>query len=229
MSPAGPQGREAAPRRVRRVRERLLHDGTGVSHADGATRRLEPLAISPAEGEALRGWVVGEGAARTIEIGLGYGISALFVCEGLLESGGPDARHVVVDPYQARLGDCGLQVLEEAGLMPLVEHHAEESQLALPRMLGEGWRFDLAFVDGNHRFDGVFLDLVYLGRLLRRGAVVFLDDYQLPAVARAASFFLRNRAWTLEEVSPADALHQWAVLRTSRTADERPFDFYVEF
>ncbi|HET6694413.1 MAG TPA: class I SAM-dependent methyltransferase [Pedococcus sp.] len=229
MSPAGPQGREAAPRRVRRVRERLLRDGAVVSRADGATRRLEPLAISPAEGEALRGWVVGEGAARTIEIGLGYGISALFVCEGLLESGGPDARHVVVDPYQARLGDCGLQVLEEAGLMPLVEHHAEESQLALPRMLGEGWRFDLAFVDGNHRFDGVFLDLAYLGRLLRRGAVVFLDDYQLPAVARAASFFLRNRAWTLEEVSPADALHQWAVLRTSRTADERPFDFYVEF
>jgi len=48
-------------------------------------------------------------------------------------------------------------------------------------------------------------------------------------VARAASFFLRNRAWTLEEVSPADALHQWAVLRTAIAPDERPFDFYVEF
>ena len=46
--------------------------------------------------------------------------------------------------------------------------------------------------------------------------------------ARAA-FCLRNLAWTLEEVSPADALQPWAVLRTSRTADERPFDFYVEF
>jgi predicted O-methyltransferase YrrM len=229
MSPASPRDREAALRRVRRVRERLLRDGAVVSRADGATRRLEPLAVSPAEGEALRGWVAREGVTRTIEIGLGYGISALFVCEGLLESGGPDARHVVLDPYQARLGNCGLQVLEEAGLMPLVEHHAEESQLALPRLLGEGRRFDLAFVDGNHRFDGVFLDLVYLGRLLRRGAVVFLDDYQLPAVARAASFCLRNLGWTLEEVSPADALHQWAVLRTAIAPDERPFDFYVEF
>jgi predicted O-methyltransferase YrrM len=229
MSPTSRQDREAALRRVRRVRERLLRDGEVVSRADGTTRRLAPLAISPAEGEALRGWVVREGATRTIEIGLGYGISALFVCEGLLGSGGPAVRHVVVDPYQAGLGNCGLQVLEEAGLAALVEHHAEESQLALPRMLGEGRRFDLAFVDGNHRFDGVFLDLVYLGRLLRPGAVLFLDDYQLPAVARAASFFLRNLAWTLEEVSPADALHQWAVLRTSRTADERPFDCYAEF
>jgi predicted O-methyltransferase YrrM len=204
MSPASPRDREAALRRARRVRERLLRDGEVVSRSDGTARRLEPLAV-------------------------GYGVSALFVCEGLLANGGPEARHVVVDPYQPRLGNCGLQVLEEAGLTPLVEHRAEESQLALPRMLGEGRRFDLAFVDGNHRFDGVFLDLVYLGRLLRPGAVVFLDDYQLPAVARAASFFLRNLAWTLEEVSPADALHQWAVLRTARTADERRFDVYVEF
>jgi predicted O-methyltransferase YrrM len=229
MSPASRQDREAALRRVRRVRERLLRDGEVVSRADGTTRRLAPLAVSPAEGEALRGWVLRERATRTIEIGLGYGISALFVCEGLLANGDPAAGHVVIDPYQVRLGNCGLQVLEEAGLAPLVEHRAEESQLALPRMLGEGRRFDLAFVDGNHRFDAVFLDLVYLGRLLRPGAVVFLDDHQLPAVARAASFFLRNLGWTLEEVSPADALHQWAVLRTSPTADERPFDFYVEF
>ena len=205
MSPTSPQDREAALRRLRWVRERLLRDGEVVSRSDGTTRRLEPIAVSPAEGEALRGWVAREGATRTIEIGLGYGISALFAAEALLANGGPAARHVVVDPYQARFGNCGLQVLEQAGLAPLVEHHAEESQLALPRMLDEGRRFDLAFVDGNHRFDGVFLDLVYLGRLLRKGAVVFL------------------------EVSPPDALHQWAVLRTSRTADERPFDFYVEF
>jgi predicted O-methyltransferase YrrM len=211
------------------VIERLLRDGTVVAGSDGTVHRLFPVAIDAAEGEALRDRVVREGATQTIEIGLGYGISALFACEGLLANGGPAARHGVVDPYQARLGNCGLQVLEEAGLAPLVEHHAEQSQLALPRMLGEGRRFDLAFVDGNHRFDGVFLDLVYLGRLLRKGAVVFLDDYQLPAVARAASFCLRNLAWTLEEVSPPDALHRWAVLRTSRTADERPFDFYVEF
>jgi hypothetical protein len=58
---------------------------------------------------------------------------------------------------------------------------------------------------------------------------VLVDDYQLPAVARAVSFFLSNLGWTLEEVSPTDALHQWAVLRTSRAADARPFDYYVEF
>jgi hypothetical protein len=62
-----------------------------------------------------------------------------------------------IDPNQAtRFAGCGLQFLDEAGLTDLVEFHAEESQLVLPRLLGEGRSFGLAFVDGDHRFDGVF-------------------------------------------------------------------------
>ena len=39
--------------------------------------------------------------------------------------------------------------------------------IVLPRLVADGRRFDLALVDGTHRFDGVFLELVYLGRLVR--------------------------------------------------------------
>jgi predicted O-methyltransferase YrrM len=230
VSPANPSDQGTALRQVRQVIERLERDGTVVARSDGTVHHLFPVAVGVAEGEALRGWVSREGATRTIEIGLGYGISALFVCEGLVRNGDAAARHVVVDPYQAtRFGNCGLQVLEEAGVASLVEHHAEESQIALPRFLSEGRRFDLAFVDGNHRFDGVFLDLVYLGRLLRPGAIVLVDDYQLPAIARAASFCSTNLGWTLEDVSPVDELHQWAVLRTPAVPDTRSFDDYVDF
>jgi predicted O-methyltransferase YrrM len=230
VSPTTPPDQGAALQQVRQVLERLGRDGTVVARSDGTLHRLVPVAVAAAEGAALRERVSRERATQTIEIGLGYGISALFVCEGLRRNGNPAARHVVVDPYQAtRFANCGLQVLEEAGVASLVEHHAEESQIALPRFLSEGWRFDLAFVDGNHRFDRIFLDLVYLGRLLHPGAIVLVDDYQLPAIARAASYCLTNLGWTLEETSPADELHQWAVLRTSTVPDTRPFDYYVEF
>jgi predicted O-methyltransferase YrrM len=212
------------------VIERLLRDGTVIARSDGTAHDLFPVAVGAAEGEALGEWVERERATRTIEVGLGYGVSALFLCEALLRNGDPAARHLVVDPYQAtRFANCGQQVLEEAGVASLVEHHVEESQIALPRFLSEGRRFELAFVDGNHRFDRIFLDLVYLGRLLGPGAIVFVDDYQLPAVARAARFCLTNLGWRLEAVSPADELHQWAVLRTSAVPDTRPFDHYVEF
>lgn len=230
MGRASAPDRDAALRQVRRVIERLARDGTAVARSDGQVHRLFPVAASPAEGEALRDWVHREAAVRTIEIGFGYAISALFACEGLLMNADATAGHVVVDPHQStRFADCGLQFLDEAGVTELVDHHAEESQIVLPRFLAEGRSFDLAFVDGNHRFDGVFVDLVYLGRLVRPAGIVFVDDYQLPAVARAASFFLANLNWTLEEVSDTDDLHQWAVLRTSAVSDTRPFDYYVDF
>jgi predicted O-methyltransferase YrrM len=231
VSTTGDLDRSRALRRVRGMIEGLIAEGTVVARSDGTLHELFPVAASAAEGRALREWIVRERATCTIEIGLGYGISALHVCEGLLANAGEAAaHHTVIDPYQAtRFSDCGLQVLEQAGVLGLVEHHAEESQLALPRLLGEARVFDLAFVDGNHRFDGIFVDLVYLGRLVRPGGIIVLDDYQLPAVARAVSFFLKNLSWTLEEISAEDDYHRWAVLRTSVVQDTRPFDFYVEF
>jgi len=48
-------------------------------------------------------------------------------------------------------------------------------------------------------------------------------------LSRAASFFVTNLGWTTEEVSAADDLHQWAVLRTAPVPDTRPFDYYVDF
>jgi len=161
---------------------------------------------------------------------LGYGISALFVCEGLIAEGHDASVHVVIDPHQAtRFANLGLQFLDEAGVADLVEHHPEESQIVLPRLLAASETFDLAFVDGNHRFEWFLVDLFFLGRLVRPGGVVFIDDYQLPAIARATSFFLANRGWKLESVSPADDLHQWAVLRTDVEPDTRPFTHFVDF
>ena len=216
--------------RLRQVIDRLGNESTIVSACDGSIHNVFPVAISLSEGEALRDCVIREGAVHTVEVGLGYAVSTLYICEGLLRSGGPDARHVVIDPHQeVRFGNCGLQALGRAGVTDLVDHYAEESQSVLPRFLGEGRRFDMAFVDGNHRFDWVFVDLFYLGRLLRPGGVVFVDDYQLPAIVRATGFFVSNVGWTVESVSSDDRLHTWAVLRTSEAPDTRPFTYFVDF
>jgi hypothetical protein len=56
------QDPDAAARRVRGVIERLAREGTAVARSDGTRHDLFPVAASAAEGEALRGWVVREGA-----------------------------------------------------------------------------------------------------------------------------------------------------------------------
>jgi predicted O-methyltransferase YrrM len=230
MEVLGRVGGDPSSASVRNVIDRCVRRGECVAQSDGSVHALFPVAVGEAEGESLREWVRREGATRTIETGLGYGIAALFVCEGLLANDAERVGHVAVDPHQStRFANVGLQLLDEAGASELVDVYAEESQLVLPRLLGEGHTFDLAFVDGNHRFDGVFLDLVYLGRLVRPGGIVFVDDLQLRSVARAVSFCMTNLEWKIEEDARAEDLHHWVVLRTPREPSARPFDHYVNF
>jgi predicted O-methyltransferase YrrM len=206
--------------RVRAVRERLLAAGSVVDRA-GRSHDLFPVAIGPAEGVALRDAVRREGARATLEVGLGYGIAALAICEALVANG-PGARHVAIDPYQsvARAGSgvvfagTGLDVLEEAGVRDIVELHEVPSQIVLPQLLAEGRRFDFAFIDGSHRFDAVFLDLVHCIRLVHPGSAVFVDDAQIPPVGKAIAYCERNLGCAVEDDGAEGPDHSWRVLRT---------------
>ena len=219
-----------AAQRVRAVIESLDREGSSLVNTGDAKADFRTVTITTREGEALRKWVLAEKAAHTIEVGLAFGFSALYICEGLLLNGNPDPRHVTLDPWQASgYANRGLEILEEAGVKTFIEFHGEKSQLALPQFLKEGRQFDLAFVDGNHRFDAVFVDLYYLGQLVRKGGIIILDDYDLPGIKKAASFFVNNLEWNIEETSAPDDVHQWVVLRTADGEDTRDFRYFVEF
>ncbi len=221
--------------RVRAVREDLFATGIVIGPR-GEAQELFPVAIGLREGLALRDLVRDEQASKTLETGLGYAIATLFICEALLQNGG-DIRHMAADPYQlkslpmhrTKYAGIGLHILERAGVRDLVEFYDEESQIVLPRLLAQKRRFDVAFLDGNHRFEGVFLDLVYCGRLLNEGGVVFVDDTQLPGVRHAVDFCVANLGWRIEDGGEEGA-HQWLVVRTgSHDAFLRPFADFAPF
>jgi toxin HigB-1 len=71
----------------------------------------------------------------------------------------------------------------------------ERSQIALPRLLADGFAADAAFVDGSHIFHNVFVDLFYLRELVRPGGLVILDDCGYLSVATAARYFEVNTGW----------------------------------
>ena len=221
---------DVALQRVRSVIDHVTREGKVIARSDKSVNDIFPVAINAAQGEALRDWIIKEKAVQTIEIGLAWGIGALHICEGLLMNGDQNAHHVALDPFQTTsFKNCGLQLLEEAGVANLVEHYAEESQIALPRFVSESRSFDFAFVDGSHLFDRVFLDLIFLGRLVRPEGIIFADDYQAPAVAKAVSFCLKNLGWKLEDMAPSDERHQWVILRTVREPVPRQYPHFVEF
>jgi predicted O-methyltransferase YrrM len=170
-------------------------DGS-VPDMDGRPVALAPHSIQREQGEALRDLAIAEGASRTIEVGLALGMSALFLSQAVLQAGG---RHVAIDPFQQESWNgAGLRTLREAGIEDLVEVIEEESQLALPRLVAEGREFDFAFVDGDHRFEGVFLDLYLMTRLVRPGGLIVVDDMWMPAVRMAVAYVEKNLGVALE-------------------------------
>jgi predicted O-methyltransferase YrrM len=146
--------------------------------------------------EVLRDLLVAEGVQVVVEIGLAYGASAVAVASALVAAGRPESRHVIIDAYQDTFHDVGWQALVDAGFTEVSSLLRERSQLALPRLVGEGFVADAAFVDGSHIFHNVFVDLAFLRELVRPGGLVVLDDCDWPSVATAVRYFELNTGWS---------------------------------
>ena len=117
-------GHDAAAQQVRVVIESLDRAGSRPINAGDAQADFRTVTITTEEGEAIRKWVINENATHTIEIGLAFGFSALYICEGLLLNGNPDPRHVTLDPWQSSgYANRGLEILTEAGVKSLIEFH----------------------------------------------------------------------------------------------------------
>jgi predicted O-methyltransferase YrrM len=172
------------------VLEEILASST-VQSGDGHELELKDH-ITPEEGRFLQR-LVGEVQPQTsLEVGLACGISALYICDALPA----DARHVVVDAFQAELFEnAGLRSLERAGHRDRVDFHEERSQFALPRLVQEGTRLDFAFIDGMHTFDYALMDFFYIDLMLRPGGIVAFDDADIPAVRRAVRYAITNRSY----------------------------------
>lgn len=149
---------------------------------------------------AIRETILKERCSRTLEIGLAYGASALAFLSTLTEASPADHHHTALDPFQRKVwGGAGLRAVEDAGYSDHFTWLEAPSCIRLPRMLAEGARFDLIYVDGSHIFEDVFIDFYYSARLLREGGIVLFDDCSDRHVRKVIRFIQRNfREWLQE-------------------------------
>jgi cephalosporin hydroxylase len=131
---------------------------------------------------------------NTLEVGMAFGGSSLIfadiggtVCRGRY-------RHTAIDPYQSTVWDgVGMQCLEAAGLRKFIELFEEPSCLVLPRLLSEGRRFGVIYVDGSHLFEDVFVDAYFCARLLTVDGYLLFDDSSSRHVAKVLAFIDNNQ------------------------------------
>jgi hypothetical protein len=183
--------------RIGEARRRLAAEGPPRVRSSGD---FERVSVPASDGDVLRDLLLAERPGTVIEIGLAYGSSALAIAEALAATGPGEARHLIIDAYQDAFDGSGWAAIAGAGLAGLCCLVQERSQVALPRLLGEGFVAGAAFVDGSHIFHNVFVDLFYLRELVCPGGLVILDDCSYPSVATAARYFEVNTGWRPEPI-----------------------------
>ena len=209
--------------KIRAARRKLDTDGPTRVRSAGD---FERVSIAKSDGDVLRDLVLSERARTVIEIGLAYGGSALAIAEALVANGSGEGRHLIIDPYQNRFYGSGWSAIVEVGIISLCLLFEERSQIVLPRLLNDGFLADAAFVDGSHIFHNVFVDLFYLGELVRPGGLVILDDCSYPSVATAVRYFQVNVGW---EPEPMPAPTRLRAFRLPNPRTEPNFESFKPF
>jgi predicted O-methyltransferase YrrM len=205
--------------RVQEVRRRLGREGPARTR--GPELDFETVTLPERDCDLVRDLLVAESVGTVVEIGLAYGSSALAIGEALVTAGGPQPRHIVIDPFQQRaFSNVGWDLLRSAGLDSIATLVAAPSSVALPQLLADGVTADAAFVDGSHRFHEVFVDLYFLRKIVRPGGLIILDDDWAPSVRTAVRYYERNLGWTAMPDAFADGTH-WTVDRDP-AAEEVP-------
>lgn len=168
---------------------------------DGKTTIDVHSSVSIEEGELLSRLIAERKPKISLEVGLAFGISALFICDALKKSS-LVPRHIVIDPEQnsARYWQgIGLGNLERAGYRQFVQFIEKPSQIAMPELIASGTKIDFAFIDGAHTFDHALLDFFLIDQLLNVGGVIVFDDTGWPSVRKVVRFVASNRSYKVIE------------------------------
>jgi len=208
----------------------ISSSGRVVAEMDKTTHDIFPVSLDLEGGKSLQKFIQDENPQTVIEIGLGYGFAALNVFAAKDLSKKNDFRFITIDPKQKnRFSNIGLQLLRKVDVFEYVEFHNDSSELTLPRLIMAKEKADFAIVDGNHRFEHVFVDLFFLERILKGGSLIFIDDMQLPGIKKAVSFFVKNLEWKIEKEAHDSKHHKWAALRIRPETLERSYDSFTDF
>lgn len=134
---------------------------------------------------------------RVLEIGLAWGGSAIHIGAALRDNG--RGMHVVLDPFQDLTWSyIGATELRRLGLdqRPESENGFElierRSDTAMPEMWERGDTFQFIFIDGDHSFHGVFVDVYYAEKLLEVGGMIVFDDAMSLPILKVRSYMAAN-------------------------------------
>jgi predicted O-methyltransferase YrrM len=183
---------------------------TGTTKTTSGDNIKVHSSISSSEGQFIQNIIKSIDPKISVEVGLAYGVSALFICDALTIRNG--TQHILIDPHQhgergASWEGIGIANLHRAGYGEIVRLIEAPSYRALAQLELSGQRVDFAFIDGWHTFDFTLVDFFYIDRMLNVGGAVAFDDADWPAIRKVCRFVKTNLAYSVIGTDGLDPKH----------------------
>lgn len=197
-----------------------------VNDLDGNSYSAFPTSISYEKGKALYDIITKAGSQKTLEIGMAYGLSSLFI--GQAHKDKKEGKHIAIDPNQSsQWKSIGKLNINRAGLDKDFELIEKPSDIGLPELLNNGEKFDFIFIDGMHLFDYTLVDFFFADKLLAQGGYIVFDDIWMQSIRKVLLFILKNRNYQIAFKNPLSSfpIHRRIMLILLRLF-RNPFDIF---
>jgi predicted O-methyltransferase YrrM len=193
-----------------------LHDKLNIPD------KLKVLAVSEKRGEFIYKLAKKEHFKSTLEVGFGLGVSAAYIMSAT------QTKHIAIDPF-ARAGTdskVGRENIKKLGLQKNLILYEDYSHNVLPKLATNGLILDFAFIDGDHKFDNIFVDFYYIDLMLKKNGLILFDDANMRTTQLVASFVLKNKKNYILLENP---YKNFILLQKVDIKDERPWYHFEEF
>ncbi len=198
-----------------------------VANLSGVERFIYPWAISADIGNVLYDLITEHEVNKSLEIGLAYGLSTLFMCQAHKNKN--YGCHTAIDPCQSvEFQSIGVDQIKKANLVNHFRLLEEKDYDILPALLKAGEKFGFIFIDGLHMHDYVVLDYFYGDLLLEQDGLLAFDDCHAPGVSSAVAYLEKNRNYRFLDQYSDHRLRVYRKLSEDRRTINSP-NHHIEY
>lgn len=180
------------------------------------------LPVKKAAGEFIYNLIKKNKLKKTIESGFGLGVSAAYIISATR------SKHIVIDPFYKTEWDSSIAMknIKKLGFTNFLIYHNNYSYNILPQLYKKGLKLDFAFIDGDHKYDSIFVDYFYMDLMLKNKGFILFDDAWMRTTQLVVSFIRTNKSNYKEIKTP---LKQLILFQKTGHKDNRQWYYFREF
>jgi predicted O-methyltransferase YrrM len=113
---------------------------------------------------------------KSVEVGLAYGLSSLFILEKHREYSNGPKSHIMIEPGPDYWEGVAEHNIEKSGLTSYADYRYDFSDKVLPQLYSQQHKVQFGYIDTTKIFDIVLQDFYFIDKILEVGGVIVLDD-----------------------------------------------------